>query len=226
MTGVQTCALPISSGSHERYKSAERLEWEKEWDCIKKMKEWLIETGLSNLEELADIEAGAKEYVRDSKIKAWEKYQAPIKEAVDNAVELIRGIMVNDMEKYNHLQKLANDLQSNKEPLRRDILRTLSVAIETAPFSPSIEELRSFYNELLDSNRKLYNSDLYNEGPKSVLKVEEIKPLIPFDAQVVNAYEVLNKYFDALFAHNPYVYAFGEDVGHIGDVNQIGRAHV
>ena len=209
-----------TSGSHERYKSAERLDWEKEWDCIKKMREWLIETALANTDELAEIEAGAKEYVRNSRNMAWEKYQAPIKEAVATAVELIGGMIVNDMEKYNHLQKLANDLQSNREPLRRDVLRTVSLAMETAPFSPSIEEVKSFYNTLLDTNRQLYNSDLYNEGPKSALAVEEIKPLISFDAPAVNAYEVLNKYFDTLFEHNHKVYAFGEDVGHIGDVNQ------
>ena len=209
-----------TSGSHERYKSAERLDWEKEWDCIKKMREWLIETALANTDELSEIEAGAKDYVRNSRNKAWEKYQAPIKESVQQAAELIRGMMVNDMEKYNHLQMLANDLTSSREPLRRDVLRTVSLAIETAPFSPSVEELKTFYQNLLDSNRKLYNSDLYNEGPKSALAVEEIKPLIPFDAVAINAYEVLNKYFDALFDHNPKVYAFGEDVGHIGDVNQ------
>jgi pyruvate/2-oxoglutarate/acetoin dehydrogenase E1 component/TPP-dependent pyruvate/acetoin dehydrogenase alpha subunit len=209
-----------TSGSHERYKSTERLDWEKEWDCIKKMREWLIETGLSNTDELSDIEAGAKEYVRTSRNKAWEKYLGPIKEAASSAAEMIRGMVVNDMEKYNHLQKLANDLDANKEPLRRDILRMVSIAMETAPGSPSSEEIRNFYTSLVNENRKLYNSDLYNEGPKSALRVEEIKPLIPFDAVQVNAYEVLNKYFDALFTNNPKVYAFGEDVGHIGDVNQ------
>jgi TPP-dependent pyruvate/acetoin dehydrogenase alpha subunit len=136
-----------TSGSHERYKSQERLDWEKEWDCIKKMREWLIETGLSTTDELTEIEAGAKESVRASRNKAWEKYQAPIKEAAGNAVELIRGIVVNDMEKYNHLQKLANDLQSNKEPLRRDIFRTVSLAMEAAPNSPTIEEIKTFYKD-------------------------------------------------------------------------------
>jgi pyruvate/2-oxoglutarate/acetoin dehydrogenase E1 component/TPP-dependent pyruvate/acetoin dehydrogenase alpha subunit len=209
-----------TSGSHERYKSQERLDWEKEWDCIKKMREWLIETGLSNNDELTEIEAAAKESVRAGRNKAWGKYQAPVKESAAKAIELIRGIMVNDMEKYNHLQKLANDLQANKEPLLRDIFRTVALAMEVAPNSPTIEEIRTFYKEQLDANRKLFNSDLYNEGPKSALRVEEIKPMIAFDAPVANGYEVLNKYFDALFAHNPYVYAFGEDVGHIGDVNQ------
>jgi pyruvate/2-oxoglutarate/acetoin dehydrogenase E1 component/TPP-dependent pyruvate/acetoin dehydrogenase alpha subunit len=209
-----------TSGSHERYKSQERLDWEKEWDCIKKMKEWLLETGLSNPDELAEIEASAKETVKAGRNKAWEKYQQPIKEMAAQTIELIRGMVVNDMEKYNELQKLAADLQANKEPLRRNVLRTLSLAIETATGSPSLEEATAFYQGLIAENRKLYNSDLYNEGPKSALLVEEVKPMIPFDAPVYNGYEVLNKYFDQLFEHNHKVCAFGEDVGYIGDVNQ------
>lgn len=209
-----------TSGSHERYKSSERLEWEREWDCIKKMKEWLIENGLANAEELTEIEVQAKEFVRDSRNAAWEKYQAPIKKQVAHAITLIRQMIINDMVIYNHLQKLADDLQSNKEPLRRDVLRTVSLAMEAAPNSPSIPAVKQFYDELVHSNREMYNSHLHHQGPKSAMKVAEVKPLISFDAALVNGYEVLNKYFDALFAHNPKVYAFGEDVGHIGDVNQ------
>ena len=209
-----------TSGSHERYKTPERLAWEREWDCIKKMKEWMFGNNLATEEEVADIEFAAKEYVRECRLKAWEKYMNPIKEQAENAATLLREIVVNDMEKYNQLQQMANELAGSKEPLRRDILRSLAVAIETAPDSPSINDVRLFYEELLAENRKLYNSHLYNQGPKSALLVDEIKPLISFDAPMVNGYEVLNKYFDALFTHNPKVYAFGEDVGHIGDVNQ------
>lgn len=209
-----------TSGSHERYKSTERLDWEKEWDCIKKMREWLIETGLSNQDELSEIESEAKKKVREGRNIAWDKYHAPLKEKAAIASGLIRQMIVNDMEKYNHLQKLAQDLDKNREPLRRDILRMVSMAKETAPHSPSIGEVQALYDELVAESRGLYDSDLYNEGPKSALRVEEIKPLIPFDAKSVNGYEVLNEYFDTLFEHNPKVYAFGEDVGYIGDVNQ------
>ena len=209
-----------TSGSHERYKSAERLEWEKEWDCIKKMKEWLIETGLANDDELAEIEAEAKEHVRISRGNAWEKYIAPIKEMAADAADRIHEVVINDIEVYNHLQKIIKDLLSNKEPLRRDVLKAVSLTMELAPNSPSIPELLTYYNELINNNRQLYNTHLYNEGPRSALEVKEIKPLIAEDAPKANGYEILNKYFDALFEHNPKVYAFGEDVGHIGDVNQ------
>ncbi len=209
-----------TSGSHERYKSPERLEWEKEWDCIRKMKEWMLASGLASEEELLQVEAAAKETVKEGRNHAWEKYIAPIKDQANQAATLIGQVMVNDIDKYNALQKLSKELLANKEPLRRDVLRTIALAIETAPNSPSAEELSSLRKQLLAESAELYNSQLYNEGAKSALKVPEVKPLIPFDATTVNGYEVLNKYFDSLFASNPAVYAFGEDVGYIGDVNQ------
>jgi len=209
-----------TSGSHERYKSPERLEWEREWDCIKKMTEWLVTNGIATVGELDEIQEQAKEMVKQGKNDAWENYLQPIKEQVAVTVDLIKGMMVNDFELYNAIQELANNLSSSREPMRRDVLRTLSMAMEAAPNSPSIEELKHYYDELVKENSGLYNSHLYNEGKKSALKVEEVKPLIPFDAPTVNGYEVLNKYFDTLFANEPKVLAFGEDVGYIGDVNQ------
>lgn len=209
-----------TSGSHERYKTVERLQWEREWDCIKKMKEWLIENGLGSEEELNVIEHEVKEAVRDSKNNAWNNYIAPVKQQVQQACELIRATTVNDIDAYGQLQKLATELEKNNEPLRRNIMRTLSMALDIAGNSPEAVELKEYYNSLLEESKRLYNSHLYNEGVKSALKVEEIKPLLPFDATQVNGYEILNKYFDTLFSNNPLVFAFGEDVGNIGDVNQ------
>jgi len=111
-------------------------------------------------------------------------------------------------------------LQNNPEHLRKDVMKTLVLAMDAAPNSPNIPELKTYYNQLLATNKKLYNTFLYNEGTKSALRVNETKPLTAFDAPSVNGYEILNKYFDALFSHNPFVFAFGEDVGMIGDVNQ------
>ncbi|MBC7651981.1 MAG: transketolase [Deinococcales bacterium] len=209
-----------TSGSHERYKTPERLQWEREWDCIKKMKEWMFENGIASEEELTTIEIESKQAVRESKNNAWNNYLAPLKEQVAKVAELVKGMTVNDMHVYNYLQELVAKLQNTAEHLRKDIMKTLVLAIDAAPKSPNVAEVKTYYNELLNLNKKLYNSFLYNEGIKSALKVTETKPLIPFDAPLVNGYEVLNKYFDTLFAHNPFVFAFGEDVGMIGDVNQ------
>jgi len=209
-----------TSGSHERYKDPERLEWEREWDCLKKMKEWILTNGIASEPELEDIETEAKEHVKNSRATAWEKFIVPVKQQVETTTDLIKGMMVNDFDVYNKLQQIAKDLETNREPLRRDIMKALYTAITTAPNSPSTEDVKAYYDELLALNDQLFHSHLYNEGPKSALKVEEVKPIIPFDSPQVNGYEVLNKYFDQLFATNPKVVAFGEDVGNIGDVNQ------
>lgn len=209
-----------TSGSHERYKTAERLEWEKEWDCIKKMREWVIENGIATDEELTLIEEEAKKMVKEEKNRAWEKYQIPIKAQVQEVVGLLRNMVVNDMDVYNRIQQLAKELETNREPLRRHIMRTLALAIETAPQSPSIEDIRQYRRQLKATNTNLYSSLLYNEGEKSALRVPVVAPVTDETAPQVNGYELLNRYFDQLFTHNPRVLAFGEDVGKIGDVNQ------
>jgi pyruvate/2-oxoglutarate/acetoin dehydrogenase E1 component/TPP-dependent pyruvate/acetoin dehydrogenase alpha subunit len=210
-----------TSGSHERYKSKERLEWEKEWDCIKKMREWITTNGIATDFELNQIQDEAKETVKDQKNKAWNNYITPIQQQVTEALELLNGIMVNDVDKYNTLQQLSNDLGSIKEPYRRDVLSTLAKAINLVNHqSPGVIETKEYYNNLLKLNANKYNTHLYSESDKSALKVQEIKPFISFDAPTVNGFEVLNKYFDELFANNAKVFAFGEDVGYIGDVNQ------
>ena len=209
-----------TSGSHERYKTPERLQWEREWDCIKKMKEWIFENGIASEEELTTIEIESKQSVRESKNNAWNNYITPLNGQVATVADLVKSMTVNDMQVYNYLQELVTKLQNNTEHLRKDIMKTLVLAIDAAPKSPNVAEVKAYYNELLTLNKKLYNSFLYSEGVKSALNVTDTKPLIPFDAQVVNGYEVLNKYFDTLFSHNPFVFAFGEDVGMIGDVNQ------
>lgn len=209
-----------TSGSHERYKSTERLEWEKEWDCIKKMREFILENGLGEEEELTLIEEEAKKYVRDCKNRAWEKYLVPIKKQVNEVTGLIKNVVVNDIDAYGRLQQLAKDLETNREPLRRDIMRTLSQALEISGNSPSAAGLRAYRNDLKKLNKQLYNTLLYNEGPKSALRVAGKTPVYNENSPALNGYEILNKYFDQLFTANPKVVAFGEDVGSIGDVNQ------
>ena len=206
-----------TSGSHERYKSPERLQWEKDWDCNKQFKAWILENVIASEQELEAVEEDARNFVRDSKTRAWEKFQKPILEQVAKATDLIASIDTTDVETYHYIQQIATNLKAIKEPLRRDIMQSLCLALELAP---STQEIKDFYNYLVIENRDLFNSHLYNQGNKSALKVPETKPWISFDAQILNGYEILNKYFDLLFAKNPLVVAFGEDLGFIGDVNQ------
>ncbi|MER3497702.1 MAG: transketolase [Chitinophagaceae bacterium] len=209
-----------TSGSHERYKSEERLNWEREWDGIKKMREWIIENALASAAELEQIENEAKDHVRDSKAKAWEKYLSPIKNQVSKAIDLMENVAGNLPQQASTLKQLTVELKNNKEPLRRDVLRILNAAIDIVGENDAAFWLKDFYNELLQEGKKLYNSYLYNEGPRSALKVEAKPPEYLPDAPVGNGFEVLNKFFDELFTHNPKVVAFGEDLGYIGDVNQ------
>lgn len=209
-----------TSGSHERYKSSERLLWESEWDGIKKMKEWIIENTLATEEETDSIIRKAKEDVKNSRIAAWEKFITPVKNQVARAAELIRSVSKAVPDKSEALEKVARDLTAIREPLRRNVMKALHTAISIAGNSDAAFWTRDYYNDLKTENERLYNSALYNEGPKGALKVAEIKPTYASDAPVVNGFEVLNKYFDGLFSSNPKVLAFGEDLGYIGDVNQ------
>jgi len=208
-----------TSGSHERYKSPERLEWEREWDGIKKMKEWIIDNALANEDELNEIETAAKDYTRDSRNLAWEKYQEPIRVQVARSVTLIREMAVGQPDSAEVLQQMAATLAANREPGRKEVLETLHQAIGLAGGEGS-KDAAAYYRELLKENAALYNSHLYHEGERSILQVPEVKPEYADDAPVLNGYEVLNRYFDRLFTENPLVLAFGEDLGQIGDVNQ------
>ncbi|MEY2917409.1 MAG: hypothetical protein RIS73_1123, partial [Bacteroidota bacterium] len=204
-----------TSGSHERYKSPERLEWEKEWDCIKQMKEWIVENTLATIEELNTIQDEARDQVKAGKQKAWEKYILPIKEQVARTVELINAIGVSSTE----IKNIVTELTINREPMRRDVLKALSKVLDIPEVDNDIS-LKNYYEYLKKLNAGLYNTFLYNQGPKSALNVTAINAWYDDDAKTVNGYEVLNKYFDELFATNKKVLAFGEDVGYIGDVNQ------
>jgi pyruvate/2-oxoglutarate/acetoin dehydrogenase E1 component/TPP-dependent pyruvate/acetoin dehydrogenase alpha subunit len=224
-----------TSGSHERYKSPERLEWEREWDGIRKMKEWLMENALASEDELNDIETAAKDYVRDSRNLAWEKYQEPIRVQVDRSVTLIREMAERAPDSAEVLEPLAATLAANREPGRKEVLETLYQAIGvvgtgatgvTGGVGTGVtggeagKDAAAYYRELLKDNESLYNTHLYHEGERNILRVPAVSAEYADDAPVLNGYEVLNRYFDRLFAENPLVLAFGEDLGQIGDVNQ------
>jgi len=210
-----------TSGSHERYKSAERLAWEKQWDCNLQMRNWILENSLAEEQELLDIEMNAKQMVKESKQRAWEKYLSPLKQQVQAGSKLMRELAKNlPFENGSVIIKMAEELEASKEPLRRDLMKCLATCLDIAGNNNAANGVRNYYNELAAKNAGLYNTLLYNEGPKSALKVKEIKPVFNDESKMVNGYEVLNKYFDQLFESNDKVIAFGEDVGLIGDVNQ------
>lgn len=205
-----------TSGSHERYKTSERLEWEKEWDGLKQMREWIITNSLADTDELSHIEAAAKLHVKESRQKAWTKYIDPIKKMVAETVDIINAVGSTNPD----VKKMTDELVALKEPLRRDIMKTLATVIDIIGDAEMAGSVHTFYLNLKKANEELYDSYLYNEGPKSALKVPEIKADYDVDAAVINGFDLLNGYFDKLFSANNKVLAFGEDLGQIGDVNQ------
>lgn len=203
-----------TSGSHERYKSVDRLAWEKEWDCLRQFKSWILANALADEAELEQVETEAKEQVKQGKQRAWEKYNEPIAAQVATTQQLLGNIK----DGHPAIEELITSLATNKEPMRRDVLKALGKAMELVPGQAA--SIRPYYQELLAQNKQLYNTLLYNEGPKAATKVEAVPASYSADSPTLNGYEVLNHYFDALFASNPKVAAFGEDLGFIGDVNQ------
>ncbi len=207
-----------TSGSHERYKPAERLEWERDWDCNKKMREWLIANELTTEEALQNLESEIKKEVREAKEIAWEKYISPIKEKIKEGVAIaVKGL---DGEVLKQTNQLLQELVSIKEPLKRNIFRSLNTLIEQMPAHPNAQAIKNFLSVYHKEQQPFYSKHLYNQTQKSTLNVSVVDPEFNEESKIINGYEVLNHYFDKLIETNPLVYAFGEDLGNIGDVNQ------
>ena len=216
---VKECTQPqghSTSGSHERYKTAERLEWERSWDCNKQMRAWLILNELATAESLDLFESEVKQDVRDQKQAAWDKYILPIKSKIKAAADLVFSGLQQDAPLYHLMQELV----SNKEPLKRDLFRVLNIILEQMPQHPQAKAIGQLLADYHKEQVPFYSKYLYNEGPKSALNVPVVPAVMEANPKQMNGYEVLNQYFDHLFANNPKVVAFGEDLGNIGDVNQ------
>jgi pyruvate/2-oxoglutarate/acetoin dehydrogenase E1 component/TPP-dependent pyruvate/acetoin dehydrogenase alpha subunit len=205
-----------TSGSHERYKSAERLEWERNWDCNKQMRAWLILNELATAESLDQLEAEVKKDVRDLKQAAWDQYINPIKSKIQEAADLVFDGLAEDAPLYRMMQELV----ANKEPLKRELFRILNIILEQMPSHPNAKAISQLLADYYKEQAPYYSKYLYNEGPKSALNVPVVPAVMDANPKQLNGYEVLNQYFDHLFANNPKVVAFGEDLGNIGDVNQ------
>ena len=208
-----------TSGSHERYKSKERLEWEKDWDCIAKMKEFLLQNAIGTEEELTQIESEAKDDARAAKSRAWDAFINPIREQVLQVAGLVQQVVYEGGEAAQQIAGLSQQLSAIKEPIRKDVMQTLQKVIALGGTSAALRTVRNYYDSLVVENAGKFNSHLHSTSAKSAMKVRAVPAEFDGDAQL-NGYEILNKYFDQLFAANPAVLAFGEDLGKIGDVNQ------
>ena len=221
-----------TSGSHERYKNIERLKWEKEHDCIEKMREWILDFELedgdgnplklvSGKEELIALEKEVKKEVSAAKRNAWSAYINEIKLEVTTASRLLEKMALKSCNK-NFIIKLKNDLISIVEPIRKDILSTSRKAlryVKDESFSEKIELQEFIMNSIKDAALK-YSSHLSSETNAAAIKIAEILPIYNSQNKTVDGRIVMRDNFDAILKKYPEVLIFGEDAGQIGDVNQ------
>jgi len=210
-----------TSGSHERYKSKERLEFEKDYDCIARMKQWMIETGISTKEELDALEDKAKAEVKEARKQAWDAYCAPSQVLFNEVMSICETIpaQVGADHKVHHF---LEELRSQKSPLYSEIVKSVR-QIFFSIIDSDIDaktKLKSWLADRYSEADERFHTNLYSESPYSALKVKEVPAVFSSDSAVKNGYEVLNSFFDIALEIYPELLAFGEDVGQIGDVNQ------
>lgn len=215
-----------TSGSHERYKSKERLEWEKEFDGINQFKKWILaykeEYGeeLASEEELNEIEKEAKKVVRDAKKTAWSEYLTPILNERDEAITLLNKLAKESSNKV-FIEKITSELSSSNEPQRKDILGAIKKALRLT-YSENLasqNEISNWLNNQNKNNWNRYSSHLLDESDKSALNVEAIAPEYK-NQEEVDGRIILRDNFDKQFEKDPRILTFGEDTGFIGGVNQ------
>lgn len=210
-----------TSGSHERYKPEDRLEWEKDFDCIKKFKEWILAESLATIEEVEDIEKKAKTKAKKARESAWNAYLKSIKADLNEAIELIgKAALMHDNKR--ELTVIRNELKSTLTPTKAEIMRAArkSLRLLRNEASQDKENLIVWLKNSQNKYREEYSSSLFTENKYSPLNVEEVKPAYSEDAKQVDGREIVQACFQSLFERDPRVFAIGEDVGKIGDVNQ------
>ncbi len=208
-----------TSGSHERYKNAERLAWETEFDCLTQMRSWLINNNLATAEELDAIDNQVKKDVLEGKKAAWTAFVTPMKDEQKELVGLLNNIATQSENKV-FIEKIVNDLASIKEPIRKDILTSARKVLRMVINENSQSQLASWITNYTNKIQPKFSSHLFSESNKNVLSAREVAATYDNSAEEVDARLVLRDNFDAIFTKYPESLIFGEDAGNIGDVNQ------
>ncbi|MBV8390665.1 MAG: transketolase [Mucilaginibacter sp.] len=210
-----------TSGSHERYKSKERLAWENEHDCLLQMRKWMIESAIATEEEMDALEATAKKYVREIQREVWNKLAGEINEEIRQVSELIEQI-ANESENSDKLKEVVTALKATVDPGRKDAIaagrKALRITVKEKLYSR--QGLVNWLNGEAEKNSERFNSKLFTETALSPLNVPVIKAAYDDDAKLLDGREILNACFDSNFERDKSLVAFGEDVGAIGDVNR------
>jgi len=210
-----------TSGSHERYKPKERIEWEKEHDCILKMRKWLTAEGFAHEDELLNIEKEARSAAKKARDIAWKAFSGEIKAELEKTIELIDKAGTSS-ENANEIAALTKEIRKELNPEKSHIIRSAKQALRLLreDVSPDKEALKRYLSKKEEYYFDQYDSKLYNETKSSVLNIKPVPAVYDKDSKPVDGREVLNACFDHLFKHDPRIIVFGEDVGKIGDVNQ------
>ncbi|AKQ45700.1 transketolase [Rufibacter radiotolerans] len=211
-----------TSGSHERYKSKERLAWEEEYDCIKQMRNWLIENEYATHAELNQIEAEAKEAVKEARTAAWKSFTEGMEQDHNQCLVLLEKLSESMDQNASAIITIKEELSKTINPLRSDALKAARKALRVArnEKSGAKRDLVKWLETVQGENAERYNSFLYSQSDESALVAEEVLADYQEDSPVVDGREVLQACFDAALAREPRLFAIGEDVGKIGDVNQ------
>ena len=211
-----------TSGSHERYKSKERLKWERDNDCIKMMRKWILENQIADENELDEIENKAVLDSKKSRDIAWKDYRNEIKEDLQDAISVLTRVAQNSPKNKNEIINFRNELNSILFPLKSDIYRCLKKVLIIIRGEENIAKnfLIDLINEKSEKYTYQYSSHLYSESKFSALKITEVKPTYDENSKIVDGREIINSCFHSIFSNNKLVFAVGEDVGLIGGVNQ------
>ena len=209
-----------TSGSHERYKSKERLDWEQQYDCNLKMREWMIGQGIATEEELLDLEKAIKKQVREGKKNAWQAFLQPIVTAQQELIPILDSVL-SESENSAFINPIVAELKANKEPLKNDVLKCARKVLRytLGSTSTATQNLKTWINTYIEHIQPQYSAQLYNESASSAAKVEAIAPQYEEDV-LVDGRIILRDNFDYIFSNYPNTLVFGEDSGAIGDVNQ------
>ncbi|TCD08333.1 transketolase [Pedobacter frigidisoli] len=207
-----------TSGSHERYKSKDRLAWETEHDCILKMREWMLESAIATEDEILEIEKKAKIFVRNAQKEAWNEFLDDIKPEQKEIIDLINGVAKHQPE----IAKISASLSSTADAQRREVFTAARKAIRLSVNfdSPERNALLAWYKKNRELNHDRYNSKLHTGGVESPNMIPVVDAAYDDLSKMVDGREVLNACFNENFARDQRLVAFGEDLGNIGDVNQ------
>jgi pyruvate/2-oxoglutarate/acetoin dehydrogenase E1 component/TPP-dependent pyruvate/acetoin dehydrogenase alpha subunit len=208
-----------TSGSHERYKNADRLSWEGEFDCILQMRRWILENNMAPEEDLDAIDKEAKINVLEAKKAAWAAYQQPIKDERDGLISLLTTIASQSPKKV-FIEKYSNDLSSIKEPLRKDLLIAARKILRLINREAGKNSLSAWITNYTNEIQPKYSSHLHSQSDKNVFAIQHTEADYGDTPEEADGRMVMRNNFDAIFTKYPEALVFGEDVGNIGDVNQ------